>query len=124
MFPIVIQYFPMDKGISTKILDVYNDPKEDSEVIEKQIVASIERNGLTLNSISGYSADNTSVNYGRNIFVYEKLGNLVPGLTKADCKFHIVHNCTKHEWKAFSFDTEVLIVKVYSEFSAYVKRTE
>lgn len=36
---------------------------------------------------------------------------------------HILHNCNKYALKALQFDVESLVLKVYSEFSAFAKRT-
>ena len=75
-----------------------------------------------MSQISAYSADNAAVNYGINVSVYQKLKTLNSKIYKANCKCHILHNCVKNSLKALSVDVELIILKIYSEFSAFAKR--
>ena len=55
------------------MLDFYSDSSESSEAIAHCIKSAIEKNNLSLSSVSSYSADNASVNYGKHSSVYQKL---------------------------------------------------
>ena len=123
MFPVTVQYFSEESGIKLGLLDFYEDSQETSEAIANQIRSVLEKNELDVNCLAGFSADNASVNFGKHVSVYEKLKKEVPTITRANCKCHILHNCTKFALKALSFDVEALVLKVYSEFTSSVKRT-
>jgi hypothetical protein len=124
MYPLVVQYFAKEEGIKIGLLDFYEDANETSESISRQIEKVVHKNNLDFANISSFAADNASVNFGKNVSVYEKLKAHVPNLIKANCKCHILHNCVKYGMKSFSFDMELLVLKVFSEFSAYAKRTK
>lgn len=93
LFPVKVRYFSKQEGIKHGLLDFYEDSNESSEAITKNLVDVIERNGLDLNHVSAFSADNASVNFGKNISVYRKLKERNSGLIAANCKCHILHNC-------------------------------
>lgn len=118
MFPLLIKYFSFDNGIKTSLLDFYEDYQENSEAIKYQIIQILSKNGLKVYQISAQSVDNAAVNYGINVSVYEKLKTLNSKIYKANCKCRILHNCVRNFLKA-SVDLELMILKVYSEFSAY-----
>ena len=73
MYPIVVRYFSKTCGVVDALLDFYNDSNESSEAIAQRILSVIEKNNLSLSSVSSYSADNASVNYGKHSSVYQKL---------------------------------------------------
>jgi hypothetical protein len=123
MFPLTVQYFSVDDGIKRGLLDFYEDPQESSEAVKDQIIRVLKNNDLEINNVSALSADNAAVNYGKNVSVYQKLKSEHPGIVKANCKCHILHNCSKFALKGLSFDVEILILKVYAEFSSFAKRT-
>lgn len=124
MFPVVVQYFHKECGIKQGLLDFYRDPQEKSSDIKEQLCRVLLENNLDINNVSSFAADNASVNYGINNSVYQKLQIDNDKILKANCKCHILHNCTKFALKGIKFDVEALVLKVYSEFSAYAKRTE
>ncbi|KAJ0174761.1 hypothetical protein K1T71_009869 [Dendrolimus kikuchii] len=107
MFPVTVQWFSIRDGLKQGLLDFYQDPIETSEAIKTQLCKVLQENSLSLSSVSSFSADNASVNYGIH----------------NSCKCLILHNCNKHALKALQFDVESLVLKVYSEFSAFAKRT-
>ncbi|XP_046896474.1 uncharacterized protein LOC124487236 [Hypomesus transpacificus] len=74
--------------------------------------------------ISAYTADNASVNYGKNNSVYQKLKAENSGIIKANCMAHIVHNCAKHAGDMLNIDIESVVNKIFSHFSVSAKRTE
>ena len=92
------------------MLEFYDDPDESSEAIFKQIVTIPESNGLSINQISAYGADNASVNYGWHNNVFQKLRAANPLIVKGNCECHILNNTvrslivaakgnTKYKWK-------------------------
>ena len=66
LYPIVVRYFSKTCGVVDAVLDLYNDSNESSEAIAHRILSVIEKNNLSLSSVSSYSADNASVNYGKH----------------------------------------------------------
>lgn len=118
MFPVLITYFIPDQGIKSKLLDFYSDDYEDSNAITKQLLRTLEDNSLPVSSITSYSADNASVNYGNKKSVFQKLKDKVPGLVKANCFCHVPHNAGKYAFKNIDpqFDVETLVSKVYAQF--------
>ena len=67
LFPLSVRYWTPDLGVQTKVLDFYDDSDETSAAIHNQIVTKLEENGLRLDMISAYSADNASVNYSTQL---------------------------------------------------------
>lgn len=96
LFPLSVCYWTPDLGVQTKVLDFYDDSDETSAAIPNQIVTKLEENGLGLDMISAYSADNASLNYGRYNSVFQKLKENNSCILKANCVAHIVHNSAKH----------------------------
>lgn len=120
-------YFSASKGVKYGLLEFYDDPEESSEAIFKQIVTITESNGLSINQICAYGADNASVNYGRHNSVFQKLRVANPHILKGDCKCHIINNTVKMANRIFSAggcDVEAFVLKVYSEFSCSAKKVE
>ena len=122
MFPIAVQYFHLEKGIQNRIIDFYEDSDETSEAIATRLLNCLQECKLDLSNVSSYSADNASVNYGKNKSVYKKLSDLNPKILKSNCNCHVVHNAARHACKALSLDVENLVLKIYAEFSISSKR--
>ena len=72
-FPTVVREFCKTRAVVDAVLDFYNDNNESSEAIAHRIKSAIEKNNLSLSSVSSYSADNASVNCGKHSSVYRKL---------------------------------------------------
>uniref|UniRef100_A0A8C4Y930 HAT C-terminal dimerisation domain-containing protein n=2 Tax=Gopherus TaxID=38771 RepID=A0A8C4Y930_9SAUR len=123
-FPITVRYFSKTEGIKYGLLDFYRDNDETSEAIAARISNIIEENGLNINCVSSYVADNASVNFEKHRSVYQKLKQLNDRIIEVGCKCHVIHNCIKNGMKALSFDVESLVLKVYSEFSSSAKKSE
>ncbi|CAH0562981.1 unnamed protein product [Brassicogethes aeneus] len=123
MFPVTVQWFSLKDGLKQGLLDFYQDPAETSEAIKTHLCKVLQENGFSWASVSSLSADNASVNYGIHNSVFQKLKIENPNILKANCKCHILHNCNKYALKALQFDVESLVLKDYSEFSAFAKRT-
>lgn len=121
MYPLLIKYFSLDSGIQTGLLDFYEDNEENSEAIKYQIINILTNNGLKASQISAYTVDNGSANYELNVSVYQQLNTINPNIIKANCTCHILHYCVKHSLKALSVDIELIVLKVYSELSAFAR---
>ena len=124
LYPIVVRYFSKTCGVVDAVLDLYNDSNESSEAIAHRILSVIEKNNLSLSSVSSYSADNASVNYGKHSSVYQKLKLINSHIVQANCNCHVLNNCVKYALKAFSFDVESFVIKTYNSFSSSAKKSE
>lgn len=114
---VLIQYI----GVHDYLLDFYEEADETSESIKNTVVDSLAKMGLNINNVVAYSADNASVNYGKNCSVYQKLTQLNGNIVKANCNAHVLHNAAKFSLKKLSFDVETLVLKVFNEFSSSAK---
>ena len=103
---LVVRYFCQTRGVVDAVLNFYNDSNEFSEAIAHGIKSVIEKNNLGLFSVSSYSADNASVNYGKHSSVYQKLKLNNSYIAQANCNCHVFNNCVKYAVKAFTFDVE------------------
>jgi hypothetical protein len=74
-FPVGVQYFIPEQGISFRILDFYEDAFEDSQSVRNQLCRVIMDNNLSRMYVSAYGADNASVNYGVSNSVFQKYAN-------------------------------------------------
>ncbi|KAL1246493.1 hypothetical protein QQF64_034627 [Cirrhinus molitorella] len=124
LFPLSVRYWTPDLGVQMKVLDFYDDSNETSAAIHNQIVTKLEENGLGLDMISAYSADNASLNYGRYNSVFQKLKENNNCILKANCVAHIVHNSAKHAGDRQNIDIENVVNKTFSHFSSSAKRIE
>ncbi len=94
-FPLCVRYFDKKEGIQNFILDFYCDPNEGSKSIFNRIKTIINENGLSLDNIVSYSADNAPVNFGSNNSVFQKLKLINENIIKANCNCHVLHNTAK-----------------------------
>ena len=124
LYPIVVRYFSKTCGAVDAVLDFYNDSNESSEAIAHRILSVIEKNNLSLSSVSSYSADNASVYYGKHSSVYQKLKLINSHIVQANCNCHVLSNCVKYALKAFSFDVESFVIETCNSFSSSAKKSE
>lgn len=124
MFPLSIQYFTPESGVTQKMIDFVENPNESADGIVACIENSLEQLSLTLDQVSAFSADNTNVNYGVHNSVYTKLKKKNSYLLTGNCHAHIVHNTVKHALDEFSVDVENVVLKIYAFFSSSAKRRE
>lgn len=120
----MVQYFIGRQGGKYGVLEFFDGPDKFSEAIFKQIVTITEGNGVSINQISAYGADNASVNYGQHNS--EKLRAANPQIMKGSCKCHILNNAVKtanHIFSAGGCDVESFGLKVYCEFSCSAKKS-
>ncbi|KAL4104819.1 hypothetical protein QTP88_020095 [Uroleucon formosanum] len=85
-----------------------------------------KKSNLDVELLSGFSADNASVNYGVRNSVYQKLLEKHPEtkIIKANCNCHVIHNASRNSMKQLTYDVENLVLKVYAEFSNSAKRVK
>ena len=125
LFPVGVRFFTPSDGITSAIIDFYEDPFEDSRSVKQHLCHVLEGHKLSWKSVSSYAADNASVNYGVNNSVYQKLiAEENPEIIAAHCNDHILHNCAKNALKLLSFDVENLVLKISSEFSNSAMRRQ
>jgi hypothetical protein len=121
LFPIIMKFFSKTFGVKEFIIDLLEDPKEDSESIFNNIQQVLKTNGLCTDKIVSHTADNANVNYGNKKSVFEHLKSVNSNIVKANRNCHVIHNAAKHGCKTLSFDVETLILKISSEFSSSAK---
>ncbi|CAG5082887.1 Protein of unknown function [Cotesia congregata] len=124
LFPIAIQYFTRKSGVQNKLLDFFEDPKEESCDIYTNIRSCLDNYNLDILLVSAYSADNANVNYGVRNSVYQKLLEASPGIVKANCCCHVIHNAGRNACKVLSYDVEMLVLKIYAEFACSAKKVD
>lgn len=124
LYPIAVRYFDVNQGVRDRILDFYQDSKEDSKAIYDQIKRCLEINDLDMKNVSSFSADNAPVNYGEKNSVFQKLRDVHPDIIKSNCNAHVVHNTGRHACKALTYDVECLVLKIYAEFSSSAKNVQ
>ena len=125
LFPVGVRFFTPSDGITSAIVDFYEDAFEDSRSVKQHLCRVLEGHRLSWKSVSSYAADNASVNYGVNNSVYQKLiAEENSEIIAAHCNDHILHNCAKNALKVLSFDVENLVLKVFSEFSNSAMRRQ
>lgn len=129
IFPILIQFFDWQEGITTKVLDVMNTRNETAETITEIIKSTLQKYDLLEKCVS-YTADNANVNFGgvnrqpgQNVWTRIKniLGKEIVGV---GCPAHILHNCIQRGTDVLTIDLESLVMKLFNYFSVYTVRTE
>jgi len=117
LFPLALQYFSIDYGIENFVLDFYEDFNESSAAIYDNIIRILRLNDLKIENISGFCADNASVNYGIHKSVFQNLKYENDLILKANCNCHVIHNAAKFGLFKLSLDIENLVIKIYNHFS-------
>jgi len=67
--------------------------------------------------VSCYSADNASINSGKNSSVYARLKAESNRIVKANCYAHCLHNATRNGFEQVPVDVESVVMRVYRHFS-------
>lgn len=124
LFPLVVQYFTVEKGIQNKLLDFYENANESADGMFAAIKKSMDMYNIPFNRVSGLSADNTNSNFGVHHSLYTNMVDVVPDIVKGNCHAHIVHNCVEHGMGFLTYDVENVILKIYSHFSVSACRRE
>ena len=124
MFPVVVRYFDPLVGIQNKILDFIEQADESATGIYNLLKCSIQNNGLSLENVSSFCADNANVNYGKHHSVMKLLNNDNGNILSANCSNHILHNGCKHASDILDIDIELIVLKLYGHFASSAKRRE
>lgn len=120
-FPLIVRYFDAEVGVCTKLLAFYDLPGETSKEIAESLKRILSSNGLSLDNVTAYSADNASVNFGKNQSVFTELKSVSADILPMGCVCHILHNCAKKGRTALLFDLEAIVCMCYNEFSSSTK---
>lgn len=121
LFPVCLQYFTLS-GIQKKLLDFIEQNDESSSEIADMLISCLGTYNLSVNNVSGYSADNASVNYGCKKSVFTALKALNKNIIKANCNSHVVHNTLRKVTDIFDCDIETIVTSVYGHFSISANR--
>jgi len=125
MFPCVIRYFTVEKGIQNKIIEFYEDANETAIAISQKIIEILIKAGLPAKNMISFSADNASINFGKHHSVYKLLKDEHnPNLIAANCLCHVLNNSIRQANKKLPYDIENLVIKVYNEFSVSAQNVE
>ncbi|KAF0747282.1 Uncharacterized protein FWK35_00015286, partial [Aphis craccivora] len=124
LFPIIVRFYSPDNGISTCLLDFYEDPDEKAIDIYNNIKNRIKALDLDFTNVSAYSADNANVNFGKINSVYKLLFQDNANILPAGCSAHMVHNVIRHAMEKCEFDVENLVLKVYWHLSYHAQRVQ
>ena len=104
--PLAVRYFSKLYVSKNRIIDFYQCPDE----------TRLSLNGLDINNLVSYGADNASVNYGRHHSVYTNIKQLCPKLISSNCNCHVIHNCARFGCKLLTHDVELLVMKISKNF--------
>lgn len=129
MFPILVQYFSKESGITHCLLDFKSVTDEKSETICNLIINTLEYSNLISKCIA-FTGDNCNTNFGgvdrrgtNNIF--RRLETyLKKPLIGIGCPVHLLNNCVHHALDGLTIDVESIVLKIYNFFSIYTVRTE
>jgi hypothetical protein len=78
---------------------------------------------LSVQTVSAFSVDNASVNYGKHSSVFQNLKKVNDRIIAANCPAHILHNASKKAADKMALDVEVLVVIIFNHFSSSAKCT-
>ncbi|RXM32888.1 hypothetical protein EOD39_5891 [Acipenser ruthenus] len=105
-FLLTMHYFSATEGIKHGLHDFYNDNDETIEAIATRISNILQENGLSINNVSSYVADNASVNFGKHRWL-----SLLPAIERVLHSWTALRayylsegeeECGKIVWEAFS----------------------
>ena len=127
MFPVCIQYFSLEHGTVTYIIDFFENADESAGGMLTCLKNTLDNLQLDWKRVSCLSADNTNCNVGEKHSLYINVCTLNDGLVKANCSahnVHNVHNVLKFALGNLNVDIEYIVLKIYSHFSMSAKRQE
>lgn len=129
MFPVLIQFFTINDGICSKMIDLQTLPNERAQSIWSLLAETLNKFNLFDKCIA-YSADNCNTNFGgvkrvgkENVYKLLKEKSNI-NLIGIGCPIHIIHNDARQGLDALVFDVQSIVMKIYKHFSIYTVRTE
>lgn len=129
MFPILIQYFTINEGICSKLINLKTLPNKKAQTICYLLIKTLKKWNLVDKCIA-FSADNCNTNFGGvrragTENVYSLLNReMQKNLIGIGCPVHIIHNAAKKGLDTISIDVQSIIMKIYNHFLVYTVRTE
>lgn len=129
LFPIMLRYFCLEKGIKVKLLEFQSKPGETAELITNYLMETINAYNLQKKVIC-FCADNANTNFGgcsrkgtNNI--HTKLQNeLSKNIIGIGCSAHILNNTIQTAADGLQFDIESILIKIFSYFHINTVRVE
>ena len=82
MFPFVINYFTVERGVERSVIEVIELANETANHIAASLREVLQMNDINIQNMTSIGADNTNVNYGRIHSVFSLLKSDVPNLMK------------------------------------------
>ena len=122
MFPVCVQYFSLEHGTVTYIIDFFENADESADGMFTSLKNTMDNLQLDWKSVSYLSADNANCNFGAKHSLYTNIHTLNDGIIKANCCAHIVHNTLKFALGNLNVDIENIVLKIYDHFSMSAKR--
>lgn len=125
--PIMARYFCSSTGVSTKILEVQDVPRETATVLSDYIMDTLKKHGLS-SKVVGLSADNTNSNFGGaarkgQCNVFRKLcTEFHRDLIGVGCSAHILNNAVKSACNTLPVDIEHVLMKLLGHFQHHTVR--
>lgn len=127
LYPILVRYYNVTKGIQVKILNLESIEGETAEILSNRLYRVINENNLK-SKVVALTADNTNTNFGgrrrkgvNNVYV--KLQDLLQRKIRGiGCNAHILSNAINTASCAMPIDVEVIITTIYLYFSRFTVR--
>ena len=82
MFPFVINYFTMERGIVRSAIEVIEQPHETANHVVAAVREILKMNNIDIKKMTSIGADNTNVNYGQYHSAFSLLKSDFPHLIK------------------------------------------
>lgn len=82
MFPFVVNYFTVERGIIKSVVEVIEQPNETATHVVASLREVLKMNNLEIKNLTSIGADNTNVNYGQHHSVFTLLKTDFPHLVK------------------------------------------
>lgn len=108
MFPLIINYFTLESGITRSVLEVLEQPRETAEHIVAAIRGVLTKNSIDIEQMTSIGADNTNTNYGRNHSVFSIIKLEVLNLLKGNNM--LLKKQTALEISFFSFKAIAIVI--------------
>lgn len=122
MFPVIVRYFSMTKGVQHKMLEFASLSDEKADTIIDILNYVCKKYHLEEKIIS-YSADNAPVNFGGltrggNVNVFHQLqARYGKKLVGVGCNVHLLHNTSQNACNGIDvFNVEAIVVEIYKHF--------
>ncbi|CAF1249558.1 unnamed protein product [Adineta ricciae] len=124
MFPVLANYFTIERGIERSVIEVIELINETADHVTASLREILQMNNLDIQNMTSIGADNTNVNYGRNHSVFTLLKCDISHLKKGNCFSHVLNNSVKISHVHLVIDVESILSKLYGHFSSSTKRVE